>query len=123
MEEICKEKPDCKSARHAGKFPGEVRYMQGQKDKRSWPEKEGQEECSRSQDQSERYRDEQAGAMVRELNVPQCSCFVQNERTGQRQTRCGERGSMEGSCAILSNFGLFVKVTKKKQNFPSRKMI
>lgn len=51
--EMCKEKPDCKSARPAGKFPGEARYVQGQKDKRSWPEEEGAEECSGSQDQSE----------------------------------------------------------------------
>lgn len=117
---MCRERPDC--ARHAEKFPGEARYMQDQEDKRSWPEKEGQEECSRSQDQSECYRDEQAPAMVRELNVPECSCCVQDERTGQRQTRWGE-GPMEGSCAILTNFGLFLKVTKKKQNFPRRKVI
>lgn len=98
VREMCKEKPYCKSAKACWEvsWGGQARaWVRRVRRTREFGQRRGQKNVPEVRI-SQNARDEQACAMVREFNVPQCSCYVQDERTGQRQTRCGERGLWKG---------------------------
>lgn len=96
-------------------------YVEGLGDKRSYPGTVGQEGFSRSQEYTELYQVEQAQAVGGELSILLCSCCVQDENWPETD-KAGERLS-EGPCAGLRNVDFFSKVTKEKQDFPTRKVM
>lgn len=117
----------CMIISHSGCWEvlGEAMFVQGQRDKRSYPEtgqwvRKDVPEVRNTQNFTKMSRHR---LCLGELSIPPSIVAVCRMRTGQRQTKL-ERGLVnEGPCAILRNVGFFLKVTKKKQNFPSRKVM